>query len=110
MFIAVTLPHGIAYLRADRIESVMPIAQSEAEKINGQSHQHRTMITMIGGEEDAWWVAEETPFVIDKIMHEIRQISLIGTAGVNHRTIERMENQIVTLLNRTSGNVPRDGG
>ena len=74
MFIAVTLPHGIAYLRADRIESVMPIAQSEIDRVTGNnpdSHIHRTMITMISGSDDnEWWVSEDA----DTIMCDIKDV------------------------------------
>ena len=66
MFIAVTLPHGTAYLRADRIESVMPIRQNPAHGDN----QLKTMITMIGGEESDWWIAEDA----DTIMCDINWV------------------------------------
>ena len=109
MFIEVTLPHGIAYLRADRIESVMPIAQDpDLGRIDDETQ--RTIITLIGSNESDWWVSEDAETIMERIHAEIRDMCQLTFQGVNSRTIKRMENQIVTLLNRTSGNVPRDGG
>ena len=101
MFIEVEAPHGTAYVRADRIESVCPIAQDDNPMIDNDTP--RTMIAMISSPEDAWFVIDDTATVMEKINHEIKHLSLQTVEGVNKRTIQRIEGQMITLLNRTQG-------
>ena len=76
MFIEVTLPHGIAYLRADRIESVMPIAQSDDNRMDDD--QPRTMIDMIGSSEEiSWWVTEPASIIMDRVKHQLTMNRMI---------------------------------
>jgi uncharacterized protein YlzI (FlbEa/FlbD family) len=63
MFINATVPNGVVYLRADRIESVCPQVETST---TGES-----VITMINGKE--WYVKEETSFLMDKIYYQSQQ-------------------------------------
>lgn len=62
MFIKVTLPHGTTYLRADRIQSVMPIAEGDYTSKNGI----RSEIIMMNDTE-GWWVQEDAFTILERI-------------------------------------------
>ena len=76
MFIEVTLPHGTAFIRADRIESVMPIAQEET--VREGLTQPITMIDMIGSSEEiSWWVTEPVCIIMDRVKHQLTMNRMI---------------------------------